>query len=700
MAVLPPVVATLLADTSDFQRRMAEAKVTMRDVSETGSSKLSALSSVGKTAFLGIAGAAAGLGVIAIKTGDELEKSQAQLQASLKASGVSWDKVSGSVSATGSAATKYGYSQQQVDSALNLGVISTQSYNKAHDNLNVAIELAAAKHVSLDTAMGAVDKATQGNTRALQQLGISLPVVSTNALKLKDAHDALSGSQLKALSYLTEFPDAIDKTSSHYATYQGDLDAVTIAQGKLKDQQSAGKDILDALSDRLSGQASAAADTFQGKVAAMRAEADNLTSRLGLALMPVLEDLVGDVQNVVNWFEKNKGAAELLAGAIGGIAAVAATAFAVDKISGWVTSIQGAIKWVGALGDASKVTAGENALIGAGPVGGAGGLTRDAEGAAGGGAVREGETVAGGAVAGAGALSVASVAAIAVPIVAAAYAANKVFGGPGADQGAAIAAKGGHSVQGVTQVLTQQMGAFNITNKAELGKILTAMEKNGEILGQTRAQAQTAARDTTAKNQQSVLNQMRGQLAADSAKYGAGSAQAHADAAALSSTESKWGAQNDASLKGVKAGISTSFLQLIGLNAKEDKLNTTGAGNLKQSEFIKAVLDNQLGNAKSVLAKDETTKASKQAIDQAKQKVSDTKASVDQVQGHIDQLKTVADTITKTKDTISSQQSLESALGKVNTDTSALKSTLSSGITITKLPQSSTKASGTVKVSF
>ena len=54
---------------------------------------------------------------------------------------------------------------------------------------------------------------------------------------------------------------------------------------------------------------------------------------------------------MVTWFfEKNKDAAYALAVAFGAIATVAITAFAVDKITSWVTSIQGAVKWVTAAG--------------------------------------------------------------------------------------------------------------------------------------------------------------------------------------------------------------------------------------------------------------------------------------------------------------------------------------------------------------
>ena len=211
--------------------------------------------------------------------------------------------------------------------------------------------------------------------------------------------------------------------------------------------------------------------------------------------------------------------------------------------------------------------------------------------------------------------------------------------------------------------------------------------------------APTAAQRTgTADKQVSVLTQMESQLAADSAKHGATSAQAHADLVALQTTSNKWGAQSSTDLAVTKASIQSSFLQLLGLNAKEDKLNTTGSGNLDQSKYIKAVLDQQLAHAKSVLATDKTVGASKQAIDLARQKVADTESATKQVQSHIDQLKSVADQITKAKDTLSQQQALETALGKVQSATKDISTVLGTGITITKAPN--TKATGSIKLSI
>ncbi len=324
------IAAVLTASITDFKAKMADVDVSMRTMTASGGGAFSKMASVGKGALLGVGAVVAVVGAAAIDFGNKLEMSQVQLQAALKASGTSWASVSASVAQTGNAATKYGFTQAQIDSALTQGVISTQNYASAHRNLQIAIQLAAARHIDLASAMQAVDKAATGQLRPLKMLGIDLPVVASNALKVKQAHDALAASQLKALAILNQYPGALSTTSKHHAAYQTALDHVSQAQEHLSLVSNAHVQILDALSKRLSGQASAAANTFEGRIAAVKAQATNLVAQLGMKLIPVLVDVMNVVMKVVNWFEKHKTAAEALGIAVGTVLVAAIGAFVVS----------------------------------------------------------------------------------------------------------------------------------------------------------------------------------------------------------------------------------------------------------------------------------------------------------------------------------------------------------------------------------
>lgn len=204
--------------------------------------------------------------------------------------------------------------------------------------------------------------------------------------------------------------------------------------------------------------------------------------------------------------------------------------------------------------------------------------------------------------------------------------------------------------------------------------------------------------DPMIQKQIDILNGMKAQLASDASKYGAGSAQAHQDAAALRTTAEKWGSQQGISLKGIENQETASFDKLVTLHEDQAKLVTSGAGNLEQSKFIKAVLDGSLKTQQTHLADLETAHASKTAIDQAKQEIVTTHTKISSVQSHIDDLKNVASQITKTSDSLSQEKSLESVMAKVNSDTSELKGDIKSGIEVSKLPSQSLTASGRVSV--
>jgi phage-related protein len=338
------IVAFLRANTDDFTAKLGAAKAEVDGLSKQGSSNLSKLGAIGKAAFLGIGAAAVAVGVAAVDFGDKQEKAQAQLQAALKASGESWDKVKGSVGDAGQAATKYGFTQAQVDSALASGVISTQSYTKAHRELGVAIELAAAKHIDLQTAMVSVEKAANGQLRPLKQLGIDLPVATGGAEKLKKANDALASAQAGLNLLLLSGAENAPKNSKSYAAYEGALAKVAYAQQNVNDVSNTGNTILEALQQRMAGQASAAANTLDGRMAALRAQSENVAASIGLKLVPVLERLLGAVSGEVTWLDRHRAAAIALASVIGGVLAVAMGVYAVLLVGKFVKSTGEAIK--------------------------------------------------------------------------------------------------------------------------------------------------------------------------------------------------------------------------------------------------------------------------------------------------------------------------------------------------------------------
>ena len=369
------VFVELKMSLDEFKAKMGEAKSEITKLEKHQGSTLEKVSAFGKGAMLGVAGAAVGIGGMAIEMADKQEIKQKQLEASLKSAGIEWGKVKDQVKQAGEESTKYGFSQDQVDSALNLGVISTQNLGKAHDNLKVAIDLSKTKNIDLDTAMQAVDKAANGQTVALKKLGIDLNISAGGAKKVAAANDALSKAQDQVTGDMQAGADMAALGSKAHNKYEADVAKVEAAHKKLTSAQQAGNNVLDALKQRLSGQADAAADTFAGKLAAAKAQATNLGAEIGDKLMPVISKLMTGIEGAVKWLEKHKTIAialgivigTVLVAAIGTYIATQVIALAATVATGvgaMATGVMMAAAWLLALGPIGLLIVAITAIIG------------------------------------------------------------------------------------------------------------------------------------------------------------------------------------------------------------------------------------------------------------------------------------------------------------------------------------------------
>lgn len=369
------VFVELKMSLDEFKASMGEAKSEINKLEKHQGTTLDKVSAFGKGAMLGVAGAAVGIGGMAIEMADKQEIKQKQLEASLKSAGIEWGKVKDQVKQAGDESTKYGFSQDQVDSALNLGVISTQNLGKAHDNLKVAIDLSKTKNIDLDTAMQAVDKAANGQTVALKKLGIDLNISAGGAKKVAAANDALSKAQDQVTGDMQAGADMAAVGSKAHNKYEADVAKLEAAHKKLTSAQQAGNNVLDALKQRLSGQADAAAETFAGKLAAAKAQATNLGAEIGDKLMPVISKLMTGIEGAVKWLEKHKTIAialgivigTVLVAAIGTYIATQVIALAATVATGvgaMATGVMMAAAWLLALGPIGLLIVAVTAIVG------------------------------------------------------------------------------------------------------------------------------------------------------------------------------------------------------------------------------------------------------------------------------------------------------------------------------------------------
>jgi hypothetical protein len=278
---LPAVFVELKANITEFSAKMGEANAEMQHLQKKGEVSFAKLGAVAKTALLGVAGLAAGVAVAGVEMADKFEKSHAKLETALKNGGSSYEEYASQIQAATDAQAKLGFNSADTESALATLTTSLKDPKVALKDLSLAADLAKYKNIDLTTASIAIAKAQEGQLRPLKQLGIDLPVAAGGALKLQTATDKLHAAQDKLQQVMAD----PKHTAKQLIAAQNKL---SDAQDKVNAAASAGKDIMDGLAKAIGGQAAAQAETFGGKMEALKAQVENALTTIGMALMPTL----------------------------------------------------------------------------------------------------------------------------------------------------------------------------------------------------------------------------------------------------------------------------------------------------------------------------------------------------------------------------------------------------------------------------
>jgi hypothetical protein len=182
------------------------------------------------TVLMGMGAVALGAGIALQTAASSDQRAHAQLQAAVKATGNSYAQYADQIDAAVKHQTKFGDTSAQTQDALRKLTTATHDPAEALKLLSTATDLAAAKHEDLSTAAGQLGKVYNGNTKLLKEYGIEV-----------DKHTKLTA-----------------------------------------DNQTA----TQALANVLSGQASAAANTFSGHLADLKAKAENAFASFGTKYGP------------------------------------------------------------------------------------------------------------------------------------------------------------------------------------------------------------------------------------------------------------------------------------------------------------------------------------------------------------------------------------------------------------------------------
>jgi hypothetical protein len=354
MGMLPPILVELKANATEFMAKMEEAHHEIEKLEKKGGGHVAKFATVGKAALLGFAGVAIGVGGIAVHAALEGEQAHARLAQSVKNAGSSMEEVEPKVEGLVGKFAKLGYTNDELESGLAVLTTSLRDPQKAMDNIGLAADLARYKHISLADASLVVAKAMEGQMRPMKQLGIDLPVSAGGAAKLATASNKLAGAQDK----LKLAQEAVaNTTGKKHVKALNDLakaqQVVFFDTLGLQKVQGTSKQITDALTKAVGGQAAAAAGTYAGKLAEARAQAENLLEKLGNGLLPVIANVISKTAEIVSWFGQHKAAAIALASVIGSVLTAAILTYfytlarkMVTSAKDFATDIKAGAKWV------------------------------------------------------------------------------------------------------------------------------------------------------------------------------------------------------------------------------------------------------------------------------------------------------------------------------------------------------------------
>lgn len=256
---------SILGDVDNLNKSL---KTAGKDVETFGDK----MGKVGKMVGAAFAAAAAAAGAYAIKIGVEGvkaaiedEKAQTQLALALEnATGATKAQIAATEQSILQMSLATGVADDELRPALGRLVRSTGDITQAQDLLTQALDIATATGKPLETVANALGKAYDGNTASLGKLGIGL-----------------SAAELRTMNF-------------------------TQVQSKL--------------SDLFGGAAARNADTYAGRIARMQVAFNEAKETIGFALLPILEKLMGFINNnalpIINAFS---GAFSLNGNGLGGV---------------------------------------------------------------------------------------------------------------------------------------------------------------------------------------------------------------------------------------------------------------------------------------------------------------------------------------------------------------------------------------------
>jgi len=262
------------------------------------------------------------------------EQAFKDLQVAVEKSGIAWDTVSNATREYLLNLQKVTvYSDEQVAGALQRLLTFGLDYDQAMKALKETVDLAAAKHLDLETAANLVGKAFQGNTSILKRYGIDIQTTKEAAAAFNTVMDQLGAALEKAgADQLSAFAGVMADVGLQTQTASGKMMPVSKLLTEIKDAFKAGtidgtqfsaicasmgvsfdmsklsaadfNAVLDALNAQFGGTAQEQANTYVGIQERFKNATSELGEKIGMILLPGLSGITEAMIPLVDWFGK------------------------------------------------------------------------------------------------------------------------------------------------------------------------------------------------------------------------------------------------------------------------------------------------------------------------------------------------------------------------------------------------------------
>jgi hypothetical protein len=136
------------------------------------------------------------------RSSQEAEAIQRQLEASIAATGESYSQYADRIAQAGEQAVQFGMDDEAASQAISALTQVTGSANTALENMGLVMDIAAAKHMSLEAAATLVGKVLGGNTALLNRQGFAIDENATAAEALAQVQQSVAGqAEASATTY-------------------------------------------------------------------------------------------------------------------------------------------------------------------------------------------------------------------------------------------------------------------------------------------------------------------------------------------------------------------------------------------------------------------------------------------------------------------------------------------------------------------